>query len=121
MENSTQPAYSEVIRNAANETKSKNDDKVATERQIENPQILSVVMLTYHCQKKQQKVCLSQLEHTAIHDTEKNAAKNSPRFLKSEILGADKGAARMGTGQDPGERYRGEGAGQVQIEEEEAI
>ena len=49
MENSTQPAYSEVIRNAANETKSKNDDKVASERQIESPQILSVVMLTYHC------------------------------------------------------------------------
>ena len=49
MENSTQPAYSEVIRNAANETKSKNDDKVASERQIESPQILSVVMLTYYC------------------------------------------------------------------------
>ena len=75
MENSTQPAYSEVIRNAANETKSKNDDKVASERQIESPQILSVVMLTYYCQKKQQKLFLSQLEHTAIHDTEKNAAK----------------------------------------------
>ena len=49
MENSTQPACSEVIRNAANETKSKNDDKVASERQIESPQILSVVMLTYYC------------------------------------------------------------------------
>ena len=47
MENSTQPACSEVIRNAANETKSKNDDKVASERQIKSLQILSVEMLTY--------------------------------------------------------------------------
>ena len=61
MENSTQPAYSEVIRNAANETKSKNDDKVASERQIESPQILSVVMLTYIMVRKSNKnyVCQS--------------------------------------------------------------
>ena len=59
--------------------------------------------------------------YSSIHDTEKNAAKNSRRCLKSEIIGADKGEARMGAGQDPGERYRGEGNGQVQIEGEEAI
>ena len=56
-----------------------------------------------------------------ILDAQKAATTINGWFLKSEILGADKGAARMGTGQDPGGRYRGEGADQVQIEGEEAI